>query len=96
MLAVGWIFTILFGLFLLLDLIDHRNPDLSKIRDTEFCTRSGYGFVGTDGGIEIRAYKRFWIFDKEVESNRISDMYDSPKDIMNVHEFCKDKKIIKI
>ena len=96
MLAAGWIFTILFGLFLLLDLIDHRNPDLSKIRDTEFCTRSGYGFVGTDGGTEIRAYKRFWIFDKEVGSHRISDMYDSSKDIMNVHEFCKDKKIIKI
>lgn len=96
LLGIGWLLVILFGLFLVLDLIDHRNPDLANIREAQFCTRSGYGFVGTDGGAEIRAYKRFWIFNKEIGRHRISDMYDSPEDIMGVHEFCKDKKIVEI
>lgn len=94
--AFGWVYTFVFGAFLLTALIDYRNTDLSNINETQFCTHSSYGFVGTDGGSEMRAYKRFWIFDKEVGSHRISDMYDSPKDTMGIHEFCKDKKIIEL
>lgn len=96
MLAAGWIFTILFGIFLLLDLIDHRNPDLQNVNETQFCTQSMYGFVGTDGGTELCAYRRFGIFDIKIGCDRSSDMYQSPKDIMNIHAICKDKKIIKI
>lgn len=94
--AFGWVYTFVFGIFLLTALIDHRNADLSNIDETRFCTHSYYGFVGSDGGTELRAYKRFWIFDKEVGNHRMSDMYDSPKDTMGIHEFCKDKKIIEL
>jgi hypothetical protein len=94
--AFGWVYTFVFGIFLLTGLIDHRNSDLSNIDETQFCTGSGYGFVGTDSGEEIRAYKRFWIFDKEIGHDRSSVMYQSPKDTMGIYAFCKDKKIIEL
>ncbi|MDD2368896.1 MAG: hypothetical protein PHQ90_06300 [Sulfuricurvum sp.] len=94
--AFGWVYTFVFGIFLLTGLIDCRNSDLSNIDETQFCTRSGYGFVGTDSGEEIRAYKRFWIFDKEIGLDRSSVMYQSPKVTMGIYAFCKDKKIVEI
>lgn len=96
LLGVGWLFVILFGLFLLLDLINNRNPDLYHVNEAQFCTHSYYGFVETDGGTELCAYKRYWIFDKKVGCYRSSDMYKSPKDIMGIHAICKEKKIIEI
>lgn len=94
--AFGWVYTFVFGVFLLTALIDHRNSDLSNIDETQFCTRSMYGFVGSDSGTEMRAYKRFWIFDAEIGNYRSSDMYQSPSDSMGIHAFCKDKKIIEL
>lgn len=92
----GWVYTFVFGIVLLTGLIDHRNSDLSNIDENQFCTHSGYGFVGSDGGDEIRAYQRFWIFNKEIGNHRRSDYYSSPKDSKGIHEFCKDKKIIEL
>lgn len=96
MLGIGWLFSILMGIFLLLCLIDNRNPDLQNISESQFCTQSMYGFVGTDGGKELCAYKRYWIFDTKIGCHRTSDMYQSPKDVMDIQTICKDKKIINI
>ncbi|MDD2829708.1 MAG: hypothetical protein PHW18_09060 [Sulfuricurvum sp.] len=94
--AFGWVYTFVFGIFLLNMLIDNRNADFSNIDETQFCTQSMYGFVGTDGGTEMRAYKRFWIFDKEIGNYRLSDYYQSANDTKGIYEFCKDKKIIEL
>lgn len=74
--AFSMIFAAGFALGLLLSgLLDDISPKEAEIGDSMYCRKSGYGFVTSDSGTNIKAFKRYFFIDRKILDISFSDIY---------------------